>query len=1124
MMPGSVSDDGYSDRVMADLKDFQRDAVEYVFRRLYADRDATRRFLVASETGLGKTLVARGVIARAVDHLRGKVDRVDVLYICSNAGIAKQNIDRLNVTGRSDFAFAGRITMLPTVVHELEGKDPDRADRVNFISFTPGTTFDLKSSTGRKEERALLYHLLRKPWDLGNRVSPMNVLRVGAGSERFRGLIRDSGHYWRIDPSLRLAFSQQLERRIEAECAKGADNIRTRFERLCGAFKRHTTNPTGDDYWERIRVIGELRWELATSCLEALEPDVIILDEFQRFKHLLDGTDAASELARKLFEWRDAKTLLLSATPYKMYTLRHEAEDDDHYADFLRTLEFLEFGSDEREPLQGVLDNYRRSLFRIGAGDRDHHGSDPLAPVVRAKAKLEERLRRTMLRTEKLAATRDRDGMLVEAPPRSATLGATDLESYVSLRRVLESSIGGDAMEYWKSAPYMLNFMEGYRFKQRIGERIESATPELADAMASSRSLLLDWKDIRDYRKIDPTNARLRALLADTVDAGTWRLLWLPPSQAYYRLEEHFRQAADADFTKRLVFSSWRVVPRVVAGLASYEAERRMTRAFSPGAKNTAEARRRRTALLTFGIDRSSGSSAGHSESGASSSRLSRDGDERLTGMPVLGMMYPSTTLARECDPLILAQEISAKEHGASRGDLATEGEVRALAEARITALLDGLHMATDSSTPVDEAWYWAAPILLDLLTTGEATRAWFSQWNLAETWSGSEDRERENANWARHVHHARQLVETGFDLRALGRPPEDLASVLASLALGGPGICALRALERVARDADERVLRNGAARVAWSLRSLFNLPESMHLVRSLIGGERYWRSVLDYSAGGCLQSVLDEYAHLLKEFKGDPDSTARGVSEVLCASIGVQAASVAVDHYSFESAEQETSVQTGRGRLRSRFALRFGDGPSDGGDEMTRASQVREAFNSPFWPFVVATTSIGQEGLDFHTYCHAVVHWNLPSNPVDLEQREGRIHRYKNHAVRKNVATKYGLRGMKGEATDPWDNLFDRAVGERESDASDIVPYWIYPVEGGARIERHVPALPLSRERERMESLRRSLAAYRMVFGQARQEDLVSYLLSRFDDEDVSALSERLRIDLQPPTNGDRR
>lgn len=30
-----------------------------------------------------------------------------------------------------------------------------------------------------------------------------------------------------------------------------------------------------------------------------------------------------------------------------------------------------------------------------------------------------------------------------------------------------------------------------------------------------------------------------------------------------------------------------------------------------------------------------------------------------------------------------------------------------------------------------------------------------------------------------------------------------------------------------------------------------------------------------------------------------------------------------------------------------------------------------RTAFNSPFWPFVLASTDVGQEGLDFHSYTH---------------------------------------------------------------------------------------------------------------------------------------------------------
>ena len=91
--------------------------------------------------------------------------------------------------------------------------------------------------------------------------------------------------------------------------------------------------------------------------------------------------------------------------------------------------------------------------------------------------------------------------------------------------------------------------------------------------------------------------------------------------------------------------------------------------------------------------------------------------------------------------------------------------------------------------------------------------------------------------------------------------------------------------------------------------------------------------------------------------------------------------------------------------RFRTSFAIRFGGRQTDDSKAVRREGDVQRAFNSPFWPFVLCSTSVGQEGLDFHRYCHAIVHWNLPSNPVDLEQREGRIHRFKGHAVRKNVA-----------------------------------------------------------------------------------------------------------------------
>lgn len=81
------------------LKPFQRATVDYVFQRLFTDASTTRQFLVADEVGLGKTMVARGVIAKTIEQLTGKVDRIDVVYICSNQAIAEQNIKSLNVIG-----------------------------------------------------------------------------------------------------------------------------------------------------------------------------------------------------------------------------------------------------------------------------------------------------------------------------------------------------------------------------------------------------------------------------------------------------------------------------------------------------------------------------------------------------------------------------------------------------------------------------------------------------------------------------------------------------------------------------------------------------------------------------------------------------------------------------------------------------------------------------------------------------------------------------------------------------------------------------------------------------------------------------------------------------------------
>jgi hypothetical protein len=102
-------------------------------------------------------------------------------------------------------------------------------------------------------------------------------------------------------------------------------------------------------------------------------------------------------------------------------------------------------------------------------------------------------------------------------------------------------------------------------------------------------------------------------------------------------------------------------------------------------------------------------------------------------------------------------------------------------------------------------------------------------------------------------------------------------------------------------------------------------------------------------------------------------------------------------------------------------------------------------------------------------------------------------------------------------DAPDPWTALLEHAVACRPRGGSDLVPYWVFSLPEGARIERHVPTLPLSRDRARMDALRRSLTVYPLAFGHARQEDLVSYLIERFGPTEAQRLAEDLAIDLSP-------
>lgn len=287
------------------------------------------------------------------------------------------------------------------------------------------------------------------------------------------------------------------------------------------------------------------------------------------------------------------------------------------------------------------------------------------------------------------------------------------------------------------------------------------------------------------------------------------------------------------------------------------------------------------------------------------------------------------------------------------------------------------------------------------------------------------------------------------------------------------------------------------------------NRPEIVGLLRG-DEGRPYWLTVLAYCLDGNLQAVLDEYLHVLVESEGLGDVTAAARADALCSVVASALSVHTVNNEVDDIRMTDEGIAIDRHMMRGHFAVRFGRSQVEDAKVVVRESDVRTAFNSPFWPFVLASTSVGKEGLDFHHYSHAVVHWNLPSNPVDLDQREGRVHRYKGHAIRKNVAQLHRTDAL--GADDPWAAMFAAAVAGREPDDSDLTPFWIFASRNGARIERYVPALPLSKEAQRYRRLLRSVGAYRLVIGQPRQEDLLHYI-----GADTAREASWLRLNLTP-------
>lgn len=1032
------------ERVLAGLKGFQRDAVEHVVDRLFRSSGSTGRFLVADETGLGKSIVARGVIASAIAELQevDHIGRIDVVYICSSSDLARQNLQRLNVTGAPHIGITSRLTLLARESSRLASDSTLGGKKVNLVSFTPGTSFDMGWRTGSQEERQLL-HILLNGMDraalITERASALffqggvsSISRFEAGIASMRASLKEGP-----DEVIRCTFTESIE----------ASGLRQQYNLMCEQLRGRDALPA--DLRQKVsHLTSRLRVALAEASVESLEPDLVILDEFQRFRHLIDPNSgsAASELAHHIFNYRDAKVLLLSATPYKPYTTVAGDSEDDHYRDFMKTLEFLADGDAVAlDRIRSGLSAYRQAIIAGSNG-------------VREAQELRDALLPFMTRSERPPLEQGRD--LHVRRVTSDVPSPEDLREYATLQSFARAVDSPVSLDYWKSIPYFASFMDGYRPGDRARGQLESgrADPELKTALRRLRSI--DPEAIRAYQQVDYANARLRSFARETLEKDWWKLLWIPPSMPYLTPGGPFSQFADGSVTKRLIFSAWSSVPTSLASILSYEAERRMISGSSL-TENTAEARRAVSSRLDYSIRNS-----------------------RPAAMSTLSLFWPHPVLAQHGDPLTVLEETPLLDSGSARSRVADK------LRAQVPA---GGEAVSDAAWEAFFAWPGSWPESVQ--RRSDAAAHWLTGRGGATSTKDAEEADPRGALPA----HAKAALEK----QSSPRWHEDLPL----LALHSPGNIAYRALSRICEDIDQELLEQlwrQAARLGNGIRTLFNRMDVMFLLERLYGHDQpYWKSVLQYCADGNLQSVLDEYCFQLKLELGGTGVDAHTLTRITDRAI--EAITLRASRYSARS----LSGQPANVPITVRFALRYGGTTKD--TESVRAPDVRNAFNSPFWPFVLVSTSVGQEGIDFHWWSHSVVHWNLPSNPVDFEQREGRVNRFGGHAVRKNVAAAHRHRALDAAKAgrNPWESAFEAADDRPE--LGEFSPWWIYP--GDARVERLIINFPLSRDEAHYERLRDSLTLYRLMLGQPRQEDMMELLQKR----GVTA-GEVAKLDLRPP------
>lgn len=1055
--------------IMSGLKDFQRATVNRI-EELY--RAGRMRVLVSDEVGLGKTLIARGTVAKLAKMQKEQgCNFVKVVYICSNASIAEQNLNKLRISGelRVESTGTSRLSMQHLKIFRQENDKGILSRYIQLIPLTPDTSFRMTTGAGTVDERALMFSILKRV--------PVLVKYKKALEAAMKDMANSAWDAWAktwYERQVVEVNEQSGGKYLSYMIKKVTEELNVIVEEnvtvqdlvisMCKLIKKNGYKRQNNNY-----VISKLRVLFAKISLDKLEPDLVIMDEFQRFKYLIHSEPESETgmLANKFFNSDRVRMLLLSATPYKMYSTLEEIDEnqvDEHYSEFFDVMNFLKISKEEQDNFREVWTDYSVKLKELSKGN---------TTIITAKRAAEDAMYQHVCRTERISAVENADMINDEDVHVPLRVMEQDIKSYLQAQKLLED-IGASfhvPVDYVKSTPYLMSFMRDYQLKRYLEKYFVQHPDEINKI--NRDTFWLKRSHLDKYDVIPNNNARLDRVMEHTFKDNAELLLWVPPSRPYYPFQGVYKNTNA--FSKTLVFSSWEMVPRMIAGLLSYEAERKTVGKLAKANEDknvhyfyTGE-KRYPSARMNFSVSNGT-----------------------PNAMTLFGLMYPSQFLTKCYDP------VDCMNRGLSLHEI--EKEVKGKIAEKLKKY------KTTTSGRADNRWYYIAPLLLD--GAGYVT-GWLNNDEALASFEEEDERTRKQKGFLTHLQNLKELYyATNYGkVCKLGKKPDDLLEVLTDMAIASPAITIHRTYQNYCKKGHS-FPSYFPSQIAKIFMNRMNTAESTAVVELACGRkseDAHWQNVLTYCKHGNIQAMFDEYAHIIANGLDADYNLIENLHYTIASSMDVRTTIYTVDTYQGFKARVSGNKERGTA-LRSHFAVAFtkGDGKEKDAD---RKKIVRNSFNSPFRPFVLASTSIGQEGLDFHNYCRRIVHWNLPSNPIDLEQREGRINRFECLAIRQNVAKRYGNINF---TKDIWKEMFREAKKvENHGEGSDLIPYWgLTEQEDMIKMERIVPMYPFSRDGLAYERLIKILSLYRLTLGQARQEELLEYIFKNCENmEDVREL-----------------